>query len=209
MSRVVKQILGDLSLRINHEYRVNIDILVVFLATWLYFGLSKRKSEILYKNIIKSDLLRGLDQALWNIDEELTILLPIDFRVTFKNRKKPPRFLILYIKDMRTFNYKRFIVEKNANFLWGLFKKTKIDREDWIANFLEFHGFSEFASKERLKDWAEELSDIWESCGEEPDQEVECFPESKQIDWGKCIPTILIGFVNAPSLTLGLPSSTG
>ncbi|GLJ39899.1 hypothetical protein SUGI_0815910 [Cryptomeria japonica] len=179
-SKVVKLILGNQFLRTDHKYKVNTKIPTIFLATLLHFGLSKDKLEMLVKKVFKSDLLGGLDQALRNIDENLTIPLPIDYGVTLKNERQPPRFPILYIEDESTFKYISFTVERNANFLWKLFKMSKTEDKEWIRSFLDCHGFSQFASEEKLQEWNEDLKAIWSIGGEDPETEAECFPMPKQ-----------------------------
>ncbi|GLJ26962.1 hypothetical protein SUGI_0527900 [Cryptomeria japonica] len=96
------------------------------------------------------------------------------------------------------------MVERNANFLWALFKQTKIKNDDWIRKFLDLNGYSEFASDENLLEWEEELKEIWACGGDEPEDVIDCFHKPKQIKWGKHVPVILEGA--DPSLLSGSPS---
>lgn len=93
------------------------DIPVVFVATLLHRGLPKDKTEKLCRKAFKADLLGGLSNVLQNVDEKLIIPLLINFNVTIRNGKPPPKFPILYFEDEKMFKARDFMIKENANFL--------------------------------------------------------------------------------------------
>lgn len=105
--RVVKSILGD---ETNHKYRVNMEIPVAFVAIVLHFDLSKNKIEALCRKVLKAYFLGDLSNVLHNIDENLTIRKPMDYNVTIRNGKPPPRFPISYPEEEKPFKARKIII---------------------------------------------------------------------------------------------------
>jgi len=77
----LKMVLGEEFLCSYHRYRVNTDVVAMFLASVLEVGESKDMARQLCKKLIKGKLQGGLDDTLANYEVGRGIPLPGDYYV--------------------------------------------------------------------------------------------------------------------------------
>lgn len=89
------------------------------------------------------------------------------------------------------FKARHFIIKKNANFPWAIFKLTKTLEENWIRNYLEFHGLTELTPDEKVDEWEVELNKVFACGGLEPTKKIDYFPKPPKLNWDRRIQTII------------------